>query len=247
MKSTEDDAQVRLKQFAQEVARLRRSPAASRAAVAAIKQFQRERLAAVHADLLKSERYRLAARFFLDELYGARDFSSRDQELARMIPSMCRLLPESVLATLADAIELDAVSEQLDEAMAALHEAQAAVLPVLTERRYFDLYRAVGRRDLRVRQIELVEHVGRELDRLVGKPFLYRILKGMEGPARLAGLARMQSFLVSGFEAFRNMRGAEDFIRTVTDRERALMEATFSDAAGPAPAAVTPAAPGTPK
>ena len=53
---------------------------------------------------------------------------------------------------------------------------------------------------------------------------LYRILKGMEAPARLAGLARMQSFLVTGFEAFRAMKGADAFVRTVMDRETALMD-----------------------
>jgi hypothetical protein len=225
------------------VAQLRQSPGASRAAVAAVKQFQRDRLAGAHADLLQSERYRLAARFFLDELYGVKDFSLRDEELARMIPSMSRLLPAGALGALADAIELDAISEELDAAMAAQHEASAtgaAALPALTEAAYVDLYRAVGRRELRVRQIDLVEQVGRELDRLVGKPFLFRILKGMEGPARLAGLGRMQSFLVAGFEAYRHMRGAEEFIRTVASRERALMEATFAQADGPAAAPAPP-------
>jgi hypothetical protein len=258
MKSKENEAEVRLRQFAQRVAQLRRSPAASREALASVRQFQRERLATGYADLLASDRYRPAARFFLDELYGTKDFTARDEELARMIPSMSRLLPTSVLAPLADAIELDAVSEELDQAMAAVHEGGlpgepvveagtagapgAARLPPLTETRYFDVYRAVGRRALRVRQIELIEQVGRELDRLVNKPFLYRILKGMEGPARLAGLARMQSFLVNGFDAFRTMRGATDFIRIVTERERALMEATFARPAA-SPSTASAAAP----
>jgi hypothetical protein len=38
----------------------------------------------------------------------------------------------------------------------------------------------------------------------------------------------MQSFLLSGFDAFRAMRGAEEFITTVVTRERALMEAAFA-------------------
>jgi hypothetical protein len=71
----------------------------------------------------------------------------------------------------------------------------------------------------------------------VAKPFLFRILKGMEGPARLAGLGRMQSFLVAGFEAFRHMRGAEDFIRIIAARERATMNANFSEGPGPGHAA----------
>lgn len=240
------EGESRLREFAREVAQLRRSPAASREAVAAIKHFQRERLAVAHADLLQSERYRLAARFFLDELYGVKDFSSRDQELARMIPSMSRLLPAAVLGAIADAVELDAISERLDDVMAALHETtpplaapkgapagdaaltRTTELTELTEARYFDLYRAAGRREMRARQIALVEHIGRELDQLVNKPFLYRILKGMERPARLAGLGQMQSFLLSGFDAFRAMRGAEEFITTVVTRERALMEAAFA-------------------
>lgn len=229
------EVESRLRHFAHEAAMRRRSPVASKAAVAAIKHFQRDRLARANADLLQSERYRLAARFFLDELYGVKDFSSRDEELARIIPSIGRLLPAAALSALADAIELDAISERLDEEMAALHEggpggSAGAALPELTGARYVDLYRAVGRRELRVRQIELVEDVGRQLDNLVGKPFFLRILRAMEGPARLAGLARMQSFLVDGFLSFRNMRGSEEFVRTVVTRERAVMDAAFAGA-----------------
>ena len=80
---------------------------------------------------------------------------------------------------------------------------------------------------MRARQIDLVEDIGRQLDRLVSTPFLYRILRGMEAPARIAGLGQMQSFLVSGFEAFKAMGGAEEFVRTVAARERALMESAF--------------------
>ena len=225
------EAETRLREFAQQVARLRRDPGASAAAVTTVKQFQRERLARDHADLLQSDRYRLAAQFFLDELYGIKDFSSRDQELARMIPTMGRLLPAAALGAIADAVELDAISEQLDAATAAAYDASAPAggpLPVLDPERYFDLYRRVGRREMRARQIDLVEDIGRQLDRLVSTPFLYRILKGMETPARIAGLGQMQAFLVSGFEAFKAMRGAGEFVATVAARERALMAAAFA-------------------
>jgi hypothetical protein len=240
------EAETRLRAFARQVARLRGDAGASAAAVRAVKQFQRDRLARDHADLLQSPRYRLAAIFFLDELYGIKDFSSRDQELARMIPTMGRLLPAAALGAIADAVELDAISEELDAAMAAAFEASAPAgspLPGLDAARYFDLYRTVGRRDVRTRQIDLVEDIGRQLDKLVSTPFLYRILKGMEGPARLAGLGQMQAFLVSGFEAFKAMRGAEMFVATVAARERALMASAFAGA--PSPASGLAAAGGT--
>ena len=228
------EAETRLREFARQVARLRRDAGASPAAVNVVKRFQRERLARDHADLLHSPRYRLAAIFFLDELYGIKDFSSRDDELARMIPTMGRLLPAAALGAIADAVELDAISEQLDAAMAAAFDASAPAgqpLPALDAARYFGLYRTVGRQEVRTRQIDLVEDIGRQLDRLVTTPFLYRILKGMERPARLAGLGQMQAFLVSGFEAFKAMRGAEEFVATVAARERALMASIFADGA----------------
>jgi len=226
------EAEARLRAFARQVAQSRRDPGVSPAALAAIKQFQHERLGRDHGDLLQSDRYRLAARFFLDELYGVKDFSARDEELARMIPTMGRLLPAAALAAIADAVELDAISEQLDAATAAAYDASAPAgepLPALSRERYFQLYRAAGLREVRARQIDLVEDIGRQLDRLVSTPFLYRILKGMEAPARIAGLGQMQAFLVSGFDAFRSMRGADEFIRTVAGRERALMESAFGD------------------
>ena len=231
--------EARLRRCAREVGRLRAAPTASRPYVAAVKLYQRDRLAKTHADLLLSERYRLAARFFFDELYGVKDFSARDAELAKMIPSMTRLLPSSALGAIADAVELDALSEQLDDTMGARLEALdagGAQEPLaLTDERYGQIYRATGHRELRVRQIDLIEHIGQELDRLLRKPFLYRILKGMEGPARLAGLGQMQAFLLSGFEAFRAMKGADHFIRTIVTRERALMDRTFAAAAAGGP------------
>src|SRR5574340_846619 len=46
-----------------------------------LRAWQSARLAASHGDLLRSERYSPAANFFLNELYGPKDFSSRDEEV----------------------------------------------------------------------------------------------------------------------------------------------------------------------
>jgi len=103
----------RLETCATEVARLRREIAAdahTRATVGAVKQWQAQRLARTHRRLLGDPRYAAAARFFLDDLYGAKDFSRRDAELARLVPTMVRLLPDAALETIADAIEMDALS-----------------------------------------------------------------------------------------------------------------------------------------
>jgi hypothetical protein len=53
-------------------------------------------------------------------------------------------------------------------------------------------------------------------------------LRLMRGPARAAGLGALQSFLEAGFDTFRGMRGAEEFLSLIGQRERALAAALFA-------------------
>jgi hypothetical protein len=51
----------------------------------------------------------------------------------------------------------------------------------------------------------------------------------MNGPAHLAGLGDLHSFLQRGFDAFSYMKGADEFLAIVTERETALMKEMFSN------------------
>ena len=73
--------------------------------------------------------------------------------------------------------------------------------------------------------------VGESLDKLTRKPLLRQTLKLMRGPAQMAGLGALQAFLESGFDTFRAMRGAADFLSTVRQREDTLARALFRDEA----------------
>ena len=72
------------------------------------------------------------------------------------------------------------------------------------------------------------EAVGAELDRLTRKPLLRGSLHLMRGPARAAELGALQQFLECGFDTFKAMGGAGDFLRCVGDRDRALAAALFA-------------------
>ncbi len=221
----------RLQQTAGEVARLRASigsDAQARAWTHALKNWQARRLARTHADLLAEPRHGPAARFFLQDLYGAKDFSQRDAELARLVPMLVRLLPESALATIADAIEMDALAERLDLEMATLLREPDPL--AIDEPAYAAAYRRAGTRRERERQIELLATIGQSLDRLVRHPMLGRLLKAMGGPARVAGLSQMHDFLMRGFEAFRAIGGASGFLARIETRERAILEALYAGA-----------------
>ncbi|MGA7329658.1 MAG: hypothetical protein WBX25_35550 [Rhodomicrobium sp.] len=98
----------------------------------------------------------------------------------------------------------------------------------LDETKYVKAYRAVGRGADRERQIYLIEHLGRALNSLTQNRLIGATLSMMRKPAALAGVRELQNFLERGHSALRFMKGADEFIETVTSRERALMTAWFS-------------------
>lgn len=184
--------------------------------------------------MLASPRFGPAARFFLEDLYGPKDFAERDAQFARIVPALVRLFPADIVETVALLAELHALSESLDLAMASFATdapaAGSALQPYggLDARRYTAAWCAVGRAPDRERQIWLMSRVGAALDGFTRKPLLRHSLRLMRGPAAAAGLSALQQFLETGFDTFRSMRGAELFLETIAERERLLCERLFA-------------------
>jgi len=198
------------------------------ARVEALKRYQQHRFAHTYADLLNTPRYEQATRFFLEELYGPGDYTRRDAQFARVVPTLTRLFPAEVVATVAKLARLHAISEQLDTQMA-----QALGTASITAARYTLAWQTCGEAALRQQQIDLTLSVGDSLEQLTRKPLLRQALRMMRGPATAAGMSELQRFLESGFDTFRAMRGAAEFLQTVRLREEALALSLF--AAGPCP------------
>lgn len=192
------------------------------ARVQALKAYQQRRFAATYADLLANPRYEAATRFFLHELYGPDDYRQRDAQFARVIPTLTRLFPEEVVDTVGKLARLHALSERLDTRMA-----EQLATPAVTSAAYAMAWRATGEAASRRQQIELTMAVGESLDKLTRKPLLRQTLKLMRGPAQMAGLGALQAFLESGFDTFRAMRGAAEFLSTVRQREDTLAHGLF--------------------
>jgi hypothetical protein len=200
-----------------------------------LKRYQQARFALTYADLLGNPRYAGAARFFLDDLYGPADFSQRDAQFARIVPALVRLFPVEVVTTVESLTALHALSEQLDSEMARSLDS----LP-LTANSYLVAWRRTGQPASRQRQIDLMLDVGCALDVYTHRPLLRHTLRAMRIPARAAGLSALQSFLESGFDTFRAMRGADEFLAQIAHRERALVGSLFGIGDAPDPLARLP-------
>jgi hypothetical protein len=224
-----ESIQLCLREIAAERERRAANPELARH-VAQVKQFQHARFSHTYADLLADARYAKPARFFLDDLYGPTDFAQRDAQFARVVPALVRTFSKDIVATVAQLGRLHALSERLDSAMGQhLIDAanRAASAPGLDGKAYAQAWRAVGEPAAREEQIALMLDVGRALDRYTRNPLLRNSLRLMRVPAKAAGLGSLQRFLETGFDTFRAMRGADEFLATIAGRERGLAQALF--------------------
>lgn len=189
----------------------------------ALRAWQADRLAGTYPELLNNPLYGPAAEFFLSDLYGPRDFSARDAEIERILPMLTKALPLSGLNTLALAIELDALSEDLDARMVDALKQQGKISAIDADS-YAEAYRSVGRHAARLRQIQLIVDTGEALEALARKPWVAGALALMKGPAHLAGLGELHEFLERGFTTFKRMGKATRFLERIETEETAQMQ-----------------------
>ncbi len=204
--------------------RLRRQTAPGLAAkVDAIKRYQQRRFSLTYADLLTTARYGAAARFFLDELYGPGDFSTRDSQFARVVPAIVRLFPREIVDTVSALAGLHDLSESLDTAMG-----MVLTSVQVDAQAYTAAWQRASDPTQRGRQISLTVSLGWSLDQLTRKTLLRKSLRMMRGPALAAGLGDLQGLLERGFDAFATMRGAQEFLAMVESREQNLATRLFA-------------------
>ena len=199
-----------------------------RTALVTVKAFQAKRFAGTYADLLRSAEYGSAARFFLNDLYSDKDYSQRDAQFSRIAGALQRLFPQQVIATAVLLAQLHLLTEELDWEMASRWGPRTATLSHGDVTHYIACWRAVARGEDRIRQLEMVLTVGKDLDRLTRTPGLRLMLRMMRGPAKAAGLGSLQNFLETGFDTFANMSGkgrsAEEFLNTIRIRESSWIQ-----------------------
>lgn len=193
-----------------------------------LRRWQAQRLRASFARFLEDPSRRPAAEFFLADVYGDHDFSRRDADIARVLPAMMRLLPAALLETVADAIELGALTQALDLRMAEGLQRLAPRRRALDIALYADAYRACGLRRLRARQIVLIAEVGNGLERALRTPGVATLLRLSRVPARAAGMSELQGFLERGFDAFAALGDAPRFIEEIRREEEGFSRSLFA-------------------
>jgi hypothetical protein len=188
-----------------------------------LRLWQSRRLAATYADLLANPRYSAACRFFLDDVYAAKDFRQRDEEIKQLYEIIHHFLPDILLKLVKTVIELNDLTQRLDEELWSVLQSKLGVTDTITMDLYVAGYRLCNNYDERAYQIELIEQVGRMVDLTTKIPMIATTLKVVRRPVTLAGWGDLHDWIERGFSAFQHMHGAKEFLATIHDREMAFL------------------------
>lgn len=192
----------------------------------ALSAWQSARLRQTHDDLHQNDDFRPGLEFLLSDLYAPQDFSARDNNLERIFPKLVKYLPDKVLHTIAQLVELNLQTQMLDQQLAHTLFDLAGDTPIQIEA-YCTAYRACDNAAQRLHQIEQIGEAGLLLDRYARSTFLLYSLKLAEGAAEMAGLAALHAFLMRGFEAFHQMQDVPTLMETLAQRETTILHRIY--------------------
>ena len=202
-------------------------PAAHQEMLRAVERFQVGRMRTTHAALFLSPRYRPLCEFLLVDLYGHHEFRTRAgtfYALGHVLrPILGRALYEGCLRL----IELQALSERLDDHLVRELMARGAT-PSFTEEEFEVAYRRCDDYAERRRQIDLSTVCTKFVHALALRPAATRLLAIAR---RVHGLHRLDTLLAMlerGHRAFSGAGEIGPFIEDMRSGEAAYLDGIYA-------------------
>ncbi|MFZ5724481.1 MAG: FFLEELY motif protein [Pseudomonadota bacterium] len=187
-----------------------------------LQAFQARRLQHTHAALIADPKYHDATTLFLTDIYGGIDLLPMAREIEHALPMASRLLPDTVFATSAIAVDIMALTQELDEELTGWLFADGGhAAPAIDD--YVAAFRAQNRFADRERQMALVRELGLGLDRYVRSRLIFTTFRMVRRPAHRYGLGTLYDFLERGFAAMRPLGSTHELFERMTHDELAIL------------------------
>lgn len=184
----------------------------------ALQNLQSARLRRDHGDLAAEPQYQQIGKFFFEEMYGPRDFTSRDAQ-AQRLQQFVHLAPGLAMRDVQQVLELLELTNHLDHAVARCLADIRAPLD-FGEALYERAYREADNYNDRVRQLILVRESLYNVWRLVRKPLMGQALNRTQGLAHMVGMGDIHRFMRLGYQSMQNVKDVHRFVETIDLRER---------------------------
>lgn len=192
--------------------------------LAKVREFQGQRIAQTYRDFAAQPQFAGVMRFFLEDLYAARDFTQRDHDVQRAHNFLSKVVPAEMLQLATDSIELTQLSNTLDEKLARIAFGELKLKGKVTAEGYAEAYRRSDAYAGRERQIELLVNVMGDAAKTAHMLLSGAALRMAKGPAKAAGWDEMYGFLERGHQAFAKVKQPETFLEAIEERETRIMK-----------------------
>jgi hypothetical protein len=194
-----------------------------------LRAWQSNRLTRTYVDLLETDQYGPASRFFLSDIYASKDFSQRDHDIITIYNFLSHILPPISLQLLRDSIELNQLTDTLDKALLAVLVDRLGVTTTITAGQYAQAYQICDNYAERASQIRGIAKTVKEVGEGARWPLVSAALKLVHKPAVRAGWLELYEFLDRGYKAFKPMKNINYFVDVIRNRETQILDNLFSD------------------
>ncbi len=204
------------------------APAGLDPPLALLRGWQAHRLAQTYPDLLADPQFSPACQFFLSDIYAPRDFSQRDHDLERIYKFLARVLPAQTILLLTETVELNSLTNSLDNLLLRVLVDQLGMTDILTPELYAEAYRRCNNYPERAHQIDLICSVLMQVGEGARHVVVGAALKVARVPAQRAGWVDLYDFLERGRQAFKPMKDAKTFVDTIAQREMGCLDRIYA-------------------
>jgi hypothetical protein len=189
-----------------------------------LQAWQAQRVRHTHAECMHHPLHQRAAQFVLLDAYEQLDMLSLAPQLMRIVRYAERLFPQPLLRIADLSLAINALTAQLDQAIAEELFEQMGVVNVL-EADYIQAFLAVDGVACRRQQLSLMVELVHALNRQANNSMVLMAFKLAKAPAYAAGFQSLYSFMANGLDVLRSLPNAVLVVEQIVSVELTLNDA----------------------
>lgn len=191
-----------------------------------VQAWQKQRMQRTHAKTFAEKQNILMSEYFLNRLYGGPDFDALAGQIARLMKYVHKaekLIPENAIKTGTSGVALAILAVRLDEQVAMRLLQDYHPNEALTDEMMRLTYLKLDQGQLRLEQLDLLDQLGKSLDKYMRSFVVYTAFKMCKGTANKYHFQIMYEFMQDGFLAMKPLKSAEKFVQDFTAVERQII------------------------
>lgn len=192
-----------------------------------VQAWQKQRMQRTHASNFAEKQNILMSEYFLNRLYGGPDFDAVAEQIARLVKyahKAEKLIPENAIKTGTSGVALAILAVRLDEQVAMQLLQDYHPNETLTDEMMRLTYLKLDQGQQRLEQLDLLDQLGKSLDKYMRSFVVYAAFKMCKGAANKYHFQIMYEFMQDGFLAMKPLKSAEKFVQDFSAIERGIIE-----------------------